>query len=111
MRTIAAIAASAALAVTLLASTLVSACEGKTCRADFECDPHQICMQWPNGSATCEWPGANPVVRVLRGSDAKSCGNDLDCLDGWRCEKQAARDDLTTTSAVCIPAPTQRITY
>lgn len=111
MRTIAAIGASAVLAVALLVSSVSLACESKTCRADFDCDPHQICMQWQNRSSTCEWPGANPIMPVARRSEVKSCNSDAECPDGWRCEKRAQSDDMTVSSAVCAPDPRGRITY
>lgn len=111
MRVITAIAAFTALAAALSISDMTFACEGKVCAGDFDCDPHHICMQWPNGSATCEWPGANPVMRASRGSDAESCSNDLECPEGWRCEKQVEHDGLTGSAAQCVPPSHLRISY
>ena len=110
MRIITAIVAFASLAAALSTSSVASACEGKACAGDFECDPHHICMQWPDGSATCEWPGANPVMRASRGSN-ESCSNDLECPDGWRCEKHAQRDAEMGSSAQCVPLSHLRVSY
>jgi len=110
LRVITAISAFAVLAAVLSASPVTSACEGKVCAGDFDCDPHHICMQWPDGSATCEWPGANPVMRTSRGSN-ESCSNDLECPEGWRCEKQVQRDGELGLSARCVPQSHLRISY
>ena len=111
LRVITAIAAFTALAAALSLSDVTFACEGKVCAGDFDCDPHHICMQWPNGSATCEWPGANPVMRASRWSNADSCSNDLECPEGWRCEKQAQHDGVTGSAAQCVPPSHLRISY
>ena len=101
MRNIAVIAASAAFGASLLVSSMSSACDSKPCRADFDCDLHHICMQWPNGSATCESPGANPVMPASRRTNAQSCRSDLECAEGWRCD----------LSAKCVSETRQRISY
>jgi hypothetical protein len=111
LRAITAIAAFAVLAVGLSTSAVTFACEGKVCAGDFDCDPHKICMQWPNGSATCEWPGVNPVMRTSRSSNAEACTNDLECPEGWRCQKQVQRDGLTGSSAQCVPQSQLHISY
>ena len=112
MRAITAISAIAGLAAALcLISSVTFACEGRVCTGDFDCDPHHICMQWPNGSATCEWPGANPVMQASRRSDAGSCTNDLECPDGWRCEDQVRHDGGTESSAKCVPLSRLRVSY
>ncbi len=111
MRRIAAIGALAALAAALFVSSPVVACESKTCHADFDCDSHQICMHGRGGIATCEWPGANPVMPVARLLEAKSCSNDSECQEGWRCEKQVSGDDVKASSSVCMPGERQRIAY
>jgi hypothetical protein len=111
LRVITAIAAFTALAAALSISDVTFACEGKICAGDFDCDPHHICMQWPNGSATCEWPGANPVMRASRGSNAESCSNDLECPEGWRCEKQVQHDGVTGSAAQCVSPSHLRISY
>ena len=111
LRVITAIAAFVTLALAISSSATTFACEGKACRGDFDCDPHHICMQWPNGSATCEWPGANPVMRASRRSNAESCTNDLECPDGWRCEKQVQHDEVTGSSAQCVPQSHLRVSY
>ena len=110
MQRITAIGASAALAAALFVSSPSFACESKACHADFDCDPHQVCMQWRGGMATCEWPGANPVKPVARVIDARSCVNDTDCADGWRCEKQPRNDDKASSS-VCMPGQRGLISY
>ena len=111
MRSIAAIAASAAFVTTLLVSSVSFACEGKPCRADFDCDPHHMCMQWQNGSATCEWPGANPVMPTSNRTSVQSCKNDLECPEGWRCEMRAQREGVPVSSAECVPESRQPISY
>lgn len=100
MRNVALIAASAAFVASLV-SSVSSACDSKPCRADFDCDLHHICMRWPNGSATCESPGANPVMPASRRTNAQSCQSDLECPEGWRCDR----------SARCAPESRQRISY
>jgi len=111
MRSIAAIAASAAFVATLLVSSVSFACEGKPCRADFDCDTHHMCMQWQNGSATCESPGANPVMPMSNRTTVQSCKNDLECSEGWRCEMHAQRDGVPVSSAECVPESRQSISY
>ena len=110
MRRITAIVASALLTSALFVSLPGIACESKACHGDFDCDPHQVCMQWRSGTATCEWPGANPVMPVARLVDAKSCSNDTECADGWRCEKQVRSDDKASSS-VCVPGQRGLISY
>src|SRR5258708_29627994 len=109
MRSIAAIGASAAFAATLLLASASSACEGKPVRADFDCDPHHTCMRWPNGSATCEWPGANPVTPASRRTDVQSCRNDLECPDGWQCDMHAQRHGVPVSSSECVPESRQPV--
>ena len=111
LRVTTAIAAFAVLAMALSVSAVTYACEGKVCAGDFDCEPHHICMQWPNGSATCEWPGANPVMRASRRSDSESCTNDLECPEGSRCEKQVQHDGVTGSSSECVPESHLRISY
>ena len=111
LRVITAIAAIWGLAAFCLISSVTSACEGRICAGDFDCDPHHICMQWPNGSATCEWPGANPVMQTSRRSNAGSCSNDLECPEGWRCEEQVQHDGVTESSAKCVPQSHWRVSY
>ena len=111
MRSIAAIAASAAFAATLFLSSVSSACEGKPCRADFDCDPHHTCMQWRDGSATCEWPGANPVMPASRRTGAQSCRNDLECPEGWRCYAHTPRDGLPVPSAECVLESSEPVSF
>lgn len=101
MRNAVVVVASAAFAASLLVSSVSSACDSKGCRADFDCDLHRICMQWPNGSATCEWPGANPAIPAARQTDVQSCRSDLECPEGWRCDR----------SAKCVPESRQGISY
>ena len=110
MQKIAAIGASAALAAALFVSLPGFACESKTCHGDFDCDPHQICLQWRSGTATCQWPGANPVMPVARLVDAKSCSNDAECAEGWHCDKQV-RDGDKASSSICVPAQGGIISY
>ena len=111
MRSIAAIAASVAFAATLLVSSVSYACEGKPCRADFDCDPHHICMRGPNGSATCEWPGANPVMPASRRTGVQSCRSDLECPEGWRCDMHTQRDGVPVSAAECVPEARQPISF
>ena len=111
MRRIAALASLAALAAVLFLSSAGIACENKTCHADFDCDPHQVCMQWRSGTATCEWPGANPVVPIARLVDAKSCTTDTDCAEGWHCDKQISGDDTKTSPPVCMPGQRRIFSY
>ena len=111
MRSIATIAVSVAFAATLLVPSISSACQGKPCRADFDCDPHNTCIQWRNGSATCEWPGANPVMPAARRSDVQSCTNDLECPEGWRCDMRGQRAGAQMSPAACVPESRLPISY
>jgi hypothetical protein len=110
MRSIVAIATSAMFAATLLVASVSSACQGRPCRADFECDPHNICVQWRNGSATCEWPGVNPLMPASGQTAVQSCTSDLDCLDGWRCDLRAQRAGAPSPS-VCVPESRLPVSY
>jgi hypothetical protein len=111
MRSIVAIATSAALAVTLIVASVGSACQGKPCRADFDCDLRKTCVQWRNGSATCEWPGVNPVMPASRRSDVQSCTSDLECPEGWRCDLRAQRAGAPLPSAECVPESRLPVSY
>ena len=103
MRSIAAIAASATFLATILVSSVSSACDGKPCRADFDCDLHNVCVQWQDGSASCEWPGANPVMPASRRISAQSCRNDLECPEGWRCDMHTLRAGVPMSAPECVP--------
>jgi hypothetical protein len=111
MRSIVGFATSAAFAATLLLASVSSACQGRPCRADFDCDLHKTCVQWRNGSATCEWPGANPVMPASRRTDVQSCTSDLDCLEGWRCDLRAQRAGALSPSAECVPESRLPLSY